>query len=291
MFPGESHIAAAVSGGADSVAMLYLLDKFAVARNWQIEVLHINHGIREDSDSDERFVKEIAEQLGLPFRCVRPTPVSGGSMESRWSLIRQGIFLEQTGMVAVAHTASDRAETVLMRLFQGAGLRGLGGMDYTGVGPVRRPMLDIHGSEVKDWLREKGYGWVEDTSNQDTEICRNRLRLNVMPVLENNFPEAVAGICRSGALISRWRDLQEQLSVIVEHDSIARGELLEMPAVLGALALWQMAGKPRKGFEEFQKILGWLNRGGEGKHILPGGKRLVADYELVRVEARGSGRF
>ncbi|MCK5037427.1 MAG: hypothetical protein KAS73_16125, partial [Candidatus Sabulitectum sp.] len=100
-----------------------------------------------------------------------------------------------------------------------------------------------------------------------------------------------SGICRSGTLLSGWRDLQEQLFMFTEDNSVNRGELRAMPGVLGALTLWNMAGKPRNGFEEFQKILKWLNSGGKGEHILPGGKRLVADEEQIRVEARGPGRF
>lgn len=291
MFPSGSRITAAVSGGADSVAMLYMLNRFAVMRAWQIDVLHINHGLREDSIRDELFVKNFSGQLGLSFCCRRPDSGTDGSMESRWSSVRQSIFLEQSGIVAVAHTASDRAETVLMRLFEGSGLRGLGGMDYAGVGSVRRPMLDMHSSEIRNWLKEKDISWIEDSSNQNADIVRNRLRLQVMPVLEHNFPEAVSGICRSGALLSKWRDLQDQLNLCAENESIRRGELLEMPGVLGALTLWNLAGKPRSGFEEFNKILSWLSRGGKGNHILPGGKKLVAEDDLVRVEARGPGRY
>ncbi len=291
MFPGGSSITAAVSGGADSVAMLYLLSRFAVTKKWKIDVLHINHGLREDSGSDEEFVAHLSETLELPFRCRRPDSSTNGSLESRWSSIRQSIFLQQSGIVTVAHTASDRAETLLMRLFEGSGLRGLGGMDYAGVGPVRRPMLDMHGRDIRNWLKEKEINWVEDITNRDTDICRNRLRHEVMPVLENNFPGAVSGIARSGSILSRWRDLQEEISALAERDSVAIVELLEMPSVLASLTLWNLAGKPRNGFEEFNKILCWLNRGGRGKHILPGGKRLIAEGDLVLVEDRGSERY
>jgi len=291
LFPAGSHITAAVSGGADSVAMLHLLNRFAGAKRWTVHVLHINHGIREEADNDESFVKKLSKSFGLSCRCEHPEQAENGSMESRWSTVRQGIYEKQQGLVAVAHTASDRAETILLRLFEGAGLRGLGGMDYRGVGPVRRPMLDMQSTEIRDWLTKNRHSWVEDVSNTDTGINRNRLRLEVMPAVEKNFPEAVSGICRSGVLLSGWRDLQNQIEVFAGTDSIATGELLEMPGVLGALVLWQMAGKPRSGFQEFQKTLSWLNRGGKGEHILPGGKRLVAEGELVRVEIRGPGRF
>ncbi len=292
MLPEGSCITAAVSGGADSVAMLYLLYKFAPARKWTIDVLHINHGLREDSASDESFVGNLAGQLGMVFTCKTPSVDSTGSMESRWSRTRQAIYEKMPGIVTVAHTASDRAETLLMRLFEGAGLRGLGGMDYTGVGPVRRPLLDITGKELRSWLNEKGLKWIEDSSNRDTDISRNRLRLEVMPIINENFPEAVNGICRSGSLLSSWRDLQDQLFLFSEeNNSISRLELFEMPGVLAGLTLWQMAGQPRSGFQEFHKVLNWLKKGGKGNHILPGGKRLVADSEEIFVEERGTGRY
>ena len=291
MLPEGSCITAAVSGGADSVAMLYLLSKFAFTRKWKLDVLHINHSLRENSRRDEEFVSHLSEKLELPFLCRRPDSVENGSMESRWSSIRQSIFLQQSGIVAVAHTASDRAETLLMRLFEGSGLRGLGGMDYSGVGPVRRPMLDMHGRDIRKWLKESKLDWVEDESNGNPDIDRNRLRLRVMPVLEKSFPEAVSGIARSGAILSSWRDLQEAISASTESSSVAIMELLEMPSVLASLTLWNLAGKPRNGFEEFNKILCWLNRGGRGKHILPGGKRLVAEGDLVLVKDRGSERY
>ncbi len=291
MLPIGCSITAAVSGGADSVAMLYLLSRFAVARKWDLSVLHINHGLREESQRDEAFVKSLSEEFGLSFSCRRPVPGTEGSMESRWSSLRQDVFNEQPGIVTVAHTSSDRAETLLMRLFEGSGLRGLGGMDYSGTGSVRRPMLDMHKSEIRNWLVTNGIEWVEDKSNEDLDINRNRLRLQVMPVLESNFPEAVSGITRSGAILSRWRDLQEEISLISESNNLPIAELLEMPSVLASLTLWNLAGKPRNGFEEFNKILCWLNRGGRGKHILPGGKRLIAEGDLILVKDRGSERY
>jgi len=288
---GESKVTAAVSGGADSVAMLHLLNRFASSRGWCIDVLHINHRLRPDSDRDELFVSRLAEQMGLPFRSVHPESDQSGSMESRWSSIRQRVYNQQPGIVALAHSASDRAETVLLRLFEGSGLRGLGGMDYKGLGPVQRPLLDMQNTEIRNWLKEKNYEWIEDSSNRNTDISRNKLRLAVMPVLQQNFPEAIPGICRSGALLSRWRDLQDQLGMMSEGNSVTRKELLEIPCVLGALTLWQMAGRPRSGFEEFTKTMDWLSRGGNGTHLLPGGKRLVAEDELITVEIRGPGRF
>lgn len=291
MFPRGSDICAAVSGGADSVAMMHLLARFAGSRGWVVRVLHVNHQLRHDSDEDEQFVRGLAGELSLPFASVSPETVSGGSMESRWSSIRQQVYQSQPDLVAVAHNAGDRAETVLLRLVEGAGLRGLGGMDYSGRGSVRRPMLDMDRDSIRSWLAEQSLSWREDSSNSDPAMARNRMRMNVLPALRESFPEAVNGICRSGAILSKWRDLQEQLADMFTGDLIERSMFNELPEAVSSLALWQMAGKPRKGFAEFGKVTVWLKAGGNGTHLLPGGKKLIADRESVRIVEKGSGRY
>lgn len=291
LFPEGTSVCAAVSGGADSVAMVHLLSRYSRSRGWSVRVLHINHRLRPDAGADLRFVRELADSLSLPFTAVTLDPGTAGSVESRWSKARQKVYASQPETVAVAHNAGDRAETLLLRLVEGAGLRGLGGMDYRGIGPVRRPMLDLEREEIRSWLSAQGIPWAEDTTNTDTSIARNRMRLNVLPALVNNFPEAVQGICRSGAVLSNWRDLQDQITGMFAPDGIERKAFNSLPEVLGSLALWSMSGRPRKGFEEFVKVTGWINRGGTGEHILPGGKRLIAEADWITVEDRGPGRF
>lgn len=291
LFPGGSSICAAVSGGADSVAMVHLLSRFSRLKGWKVRVLHVNHRLRPEAHSDQLFVERLAEGLSLPFTTVFLETCPEGSMESRMSIARQAVYSSQKDLVAVAHTAEDRVETILLRLSEGAGLRGLGGMDYAGRGPVRRPVLDIRREALRDWLTAENIPWVEDRSNTDTSMARNRMRMNVLPVLEQNFPGAVQGMCRSGSILSGWRDLQDSITIMFPRDTMNRNEFLSLPGVLACLALWHMSGRPRKGFEEFGKIADWLQGGGTGEHLLPGGRRLVANMTELKVQERGSGRF
>jgi tRNA(Ile)-lysidine synthase len=271
--------------------MLHLCHRFSPSHDWRVRVLHINHGLRPEAAAEQSFVEALSIELGLPFEAVEGQPDGGGSMESRWSSLRQSVYSRQPDLVAVAHNAGDRAETILLRLVQGAGLRGLGGMDYRGRGPVRRPMLDIDRQDIRRWLEGEGIHWMEDRSNLDTDIARNRMRREVLPRLTESFPEAVGGICRSGAVLSAWRDLQEQISCMFPAEETGREDLISLPDALAALALWNMAGRPRKGFDELRKVIRWLRSGGKGEHILPGGKRLVATEDMIRIEKRGTGRF
>ncbi len=289
LIPKGSAVTAAVSGGADSIAMLHLLHRFAPARDWRLQVLHIDHGIRGDSGDDAEFVSETCQNLLIPCRIEKPEAGSGGSVESRWSLVRHRLYSQSNSIVAVAHTRSDRAETLLMRLVEGSGLRGLGGMDYRGRGPVVRPMLDIHRELVRTFLHENGLTWREDSTNLLDSAARNRIRLLVMPVLEQCFPGAVDGLSRSAAVLSLWRDLQEYLTEGAQN-SITRSEYMKLPDALRLAFLWSLAGKPRSGASELRKTDTWLLSGGSGEHLLPGGMKLLADAVYLSVSER-KGRF
>jgi tRNA(Ile)-lysidine synthase len=289
LLPSGSAVTAAVSGGADSVAMLCLLQRFAPARRWKIQVLHIDHGLREGSGADAAFVLEICGQLGVSCRIERPEALSGGSMESRWSLARQKLYNETGTVVAVGHTMSDRAETLLLRLMEGSGLRGLGGMDYRGIGPVVRPLLDVTGTQAREYLKERHIPWREDPTNLDPTLARNRIRLSVMPALRAVFPHGEEGLSRSSAALSRWRDLQDVLTESAGN-GMPRKEYLALPHVLRLAVLWAMAGKPRSGSDELGKTDSWLVSGGRGEHVLPGGLKLLADDEALAVHVR-KGRY
>jgi tRNA(Ile)-lysidine synthase len=289
LIPKGAGVTAAVSGGADSMAMLCLLHRFAPARNWNIEVLHIDHGIRSSSGEDAAFVAETCRGLGVPCRIEKPAAASGGSLESGWSLVRHRLYVESQRIVTVAHTRSDRAETLLLRLVEGSGLRGLGGMDYHGRGPVVRPMLDLHRDQVRGFLLDRRLPWREDSTNQDQSAARNRIRASVMPVLEEHFPEAAEGLSRASAVLSAWRDLQAVLAEAARNP-IPRGEYASLPEALRLAVLWSLAGQPRSGSDELFKTDAWVVSGGRGEHILPGGRKLVADPDALSVKAR-KGRY
>ncbi len=289
LIPKGAGVTAAVSGGADSMAMLYLLHRFAPARNWSIEVLHVDHGIRSSSGEDAAFVAETCGTLGVPCRIERPGAVSGGSLESGWSHVRHRLYVESGKVVAVAHTRSDRAETLLLRLVEGSGLRGLGGMDYRGRGPVVRPMLDLHRDQVRDFLSERRLPWREDATNQEQSVARNRIRVSVMPVLEKHFPEAADGLSRASAVLSAWRDLQA-LVASTARNPMPRAEYTSLPEALRLSVLWSLAGQPRSGADELFKTDQWVVSGGTGEHILPGGPLLLAGSDLLLVKTK-EGRY
>jgi tRNA(Ile)-lysidine synthase len=290
ILPQGSRIVAAVSGGGDSMALLRLLHRFSGHMGWAVSVLHVDHGLRESSGADACFVCDSAEGLGLDCTCVKPDPPSKGSAEGEWSRIRQREYCRQAGgedaLVAVGHTASDRAETLLMRLIEGSGLRGLGGMDYTGRGPVRRPLLDLTAHETRAYLESIGQKWLEDQTNRDRSILRNRLRLEVMPHIEGVRPGAELGLARAAAGLSDWRRavfqaVEESLEKAAVRSSgpvrVDRERFLALPGALRLGLLWELSGRPRKGRLELEKTEKWIAAGGCGIRDLPGGASLTSD--------------
>ena len=200
------HVACGLSGGADSVCLLYLLLACRKKFSFELSAVHINHGIREEADLDELYVRKLCRRTGVPLTVIR-VDVSKEKQKTRESTetaarrLRYEAFDRlQADRVALAHHRRDQAETVLLHLIRGAGSEGLCGMR-----PVRgryiRPLLDIDPSDLRAYLSERRIGWIEDQSNQDTTYRRNYLRHEVMPLLETMNPQAAASICRTACLL------------------------------------------------------------------------------------------
>ena len=186
--PGD-RVICAVSGGADSVALLlgmYLLRK---KLNICLEAAHFNHNLRgEESQRDAAFVKALCERYDVPLHMESGKVVAGKKgLEAAARDARYAFFGALNGKIATAHTADDNAETVLMHLVRGTGLKGLGG-----IAPVRenliRPMLQVTRAEVLEFLAEYHQPFVEDSSNKTDAFLRNRLRHHVMPLLRQENP-------------------------------------------------------------------------------------------------------
>jgi len=295
ILPPGSRVAAAVSGGSDSLAMLRMLCAFRSHMDWDLYVLHIHHGVREQSESEAERVRATARLLDLPFVLRSLDPPGRGSLEAGLSRMRQEVYEaegREGSLVAVGHTATDRAETLLMRMLEGAGLRGLGGMSFWGVGPVRRPMLRMERGELQEYLRAQSIGWVRDQSNRDTAILRNALRHRVFPVLEEISPGAAGRMAASAELLSGWRDFarratSEAVEGLRTAGGLDRRGYQELPRQLRLSVLWAICGRPRKGREELEKTDRWLMDGGTGSHAMPGGAVLEAETEtLSTTEAR-----
>ncbi|MFL6352462.1 MAG: tRNA lysidine(34) synthetase TilS [Bryobacteraceae bacterium] len=182
-----------VSGGADSVVLLHLLRKLSERLQIQLTVLHLNHQLRgSESHSDEQCVRSIAEALEVPAVVQRNEIATGENLEQAARAARREFYrraMQQLSLrgVALGHTRSDQAETVLFRLLRGAGTTGLAGMRMMTQEGFIRPLLTTTRQEVRSWAVEHSIHWREDSSNSNVAFRRNRLREQVMPALARNF--------------------------------------------------------------------------------------------------------
>ena len=202
----------AVSGGADSVALLVLMAELAGAHGFEPVVLHFDHGIRKDSADDAVFVRRLAGRFGLPFHTARVKVErrKGESIEMaarRERLAFFGSSMKSLGLdcIATGHHMDDVAETFLMRLKRASGADGLAGLKpvsfVDGIVFVR-PLLNVRGGELRAFLRSRGIAWREDSTNGDTSILRNKVRHVILPFLERELdPKIVEHICRSAGYL------------------------------------------------------------------------------------------
>jgi tRNA(Ile)-lysidine synthase len=226
MLRGGEVVLAAVSGGADSVALLDLLAELREPLRLALHALHVHHGLRAEADQDAAAVEALSARLAVPFHLVRVAvrqapPWEGLEAEARRArhrALRAGAAAVGAAVIATGHTADDQAETVLMRLLQGAGPRGLGG-----IAPVRRPyirpLIETHRSEIEAHCRARGLAWVEDPSNRDLRFLRNRIRHQLLPLLgEVCAPNPVESLCRSAALARRLvADLEQRAADLLDR--------------------------------------------------------------------------
>ena len=186
--PGDRLICA-VSGGADSVALLFAMYLLRERLDITLEAAHFNHRLRgEESDADEAFVKELCGRYDIPLHLGSGRILPGkkgleaAAREARYAFLRS-----LPGKIATAHTADDNAETVLLHLVRGTGLKGLGGISPMN-GNVIRPMLTVTRREVEAFLSEYALPHREDSTNATDLFLRNRIRRNVMPLLLQENP-------------------------------------------------------------------------------------------------------
>lgn len=205
-------IGLAVSGGADSTALLVALAGLREALGFSAVVLHVDHGLRPDSHDDARFVEGLASKFGIPCHTlrarIRRRPRESIEMAARRT--RLAFFSRMTrklGLDAIAtgHHADDVAETFVMRLARGAGPEGLAGLKrishVDGITFIR-PLLDFRDTELRDFLRSRGISWREDSTNSDTSILRNKVRHVILPFLREHLDQRITEhLCKSAAIL------------------------------------------------------------------------------------------
>lgn len=200
MFEPGQKAGIAVSGGADSVCLLDVLRELAPRWNLRLHVLHLDHGIRaEASRQDAEFVRKLAAQLGFPFhlKAVKLSAATRNLEQSaREARIEFFTALISDGVVdriALGHTRSDQAETVLFRLLRGAGTTGLAGVRPVTSNGFVRPLIELPRDRILAYLKERGLEWREDATNRHTRFARNRIRHELLPYLGREWnPQIMA---------------------------------------------------------------------------------------------------
>ena len=212
--PGE-RVGVAVSGGGDSILLLDFMTRFALKSGLRLAAVHFNHHLRgAEADADESFVRELAGARAIEFigggaDVARAARETRGNVEATARRLRYKFFFGLVNQgslhkVATAHTASDQAETVLLRLLRGAGTRGLGGIYPVLEGSVVRPFLNLTRAEVQSELRARKLDFRLDSTNLNTRLARNKVRANLLPMLEKEFNPAVVRLLKD--LATRARD-------------------------------------------------------------------------------------
>ena len=247
MLAAGMRVGVAVSGGADSVCLLYVLRELAAEWRLCLTVLHLDHQLRgAESRADAEFVARMAVELGVAVM-ARAVELPAGNVEeaareARLAFFREAIASGAVDRVATGHTRSDQAETVLFRFLRGAGTAGLSGIRPVTPEGIVRPLIDVERAEVEAFLRERGIAWREDSTNANRRFARNRIRHELLPQLAREWnPEVAATLARTAdwalAEESYWEAEVDRLAadrlreeggaVLVEASAIA-----ELPAAV-----------------------------------------------------------
>ncbi|HET6746245.1 MAG TPA: tRNA lysidine(34) synthetase TilS [Candidatus Limnocylindria bacterium] len=223
--PSDAPFVLAVSGGPDSTALLHGAARLMAdgARAWKLTVAHLDHGLRDGSATDAARVGEVAAGLGLAFRTSRTDIAAlardeGRSLEDAGRQARYRFLEDVAGgagpdaLIATAHTADDLAETILLRIVRGSGLRGLRGIPARR-GRVVRPLLAERRTGLREALDQAGISYLLDPTNDDPSYAeRNRIRSEVLPALERINPRAVDALLRLSANAAADDDLLDALA-------------------------------------------------------------------------------
>ncbi len=313
MLTSRDRVLTGVSGGADSVCLALVLKELG----FDVAVAHVNHGLRgAESDTDEKFTKELAGTLGVPFFATkvalsgpapaasalrlsrRPLPGGEANLEAAGREARRQFFIETArrrgySKIALAHTRNDRVETFLMNLLRGAGSEGLVSMAPVS-GNTIRPLIETGRNEVEAYLTENNQSWRTDSSNFDLGFARNRLRHAVIPELESRFnPSLIQTLARTVEILEAedaWmRAVADQW--LSEHGRkeendflIPAAELKSAPAGLVRRILrtvLRLAGSGLRdvSFGHIEAVRALLEEGKSGKFVqIPGGLQAAREF-------------
>jgi len=305
--PGRP-IVAMLSGGRDSTCLLDVTVVLCDPR--RVSALHVNYGLREQADADERHCLVLCERLGVELEVVRAERSSVGRSAGRrevagnvqaWARdvryrAAESMARERDALIATGHTASDQAETILYRLAASPGRRALLGM-VAAEGRLVRPLLGLSREQTAAYCEARGLEWREDESNDDERYARTRVRHGLLPALRGVHPAAEANVLRTAMLLREETEMLDAL-VAVElagRTGIAIARLRELPAALARLVVVRLAEDaagtyvPQAG-DRVKEILALADRGGRAELHVGGLAGAVIEHgvlEMVKLPPRG----
>jgi len=298
LIPPGSRVVCAVSGGADSVAMLHCLMSLRGELSIAVSAAHYNHRLRgAESDRDEAFVRALCRDWDVPLTVgsgdvAARAAQTGESVEEAARAMRYAFFASLPGLVATAHTADDNLETVLLNLLRGTGLRGLCGIPPRR-GAIIRPLLCLTRDEVAAYSRENGLRHVEDSTNGSGRYLRNRLRHQVLPLLQAENPSVSETVLRSCLLLRQDEEFLNSLArSALESAAVpggwSCGSLRKQPDAVRTRAvhlLLRQISAPKLSERHIAAVDRLILEGGpSARCILPGGFTAARRYDCLTLQ-------
>ena len=299
-------VGVAVSGGTDSVALLRLLLELRGELGIVLSVLHFHHGIRgAEADGDAEFVAGLAQRHSLELHSgsgdapghagARQASLETAARELRYQFFAKLIKSGAADKIATGHTLDDQAETVLMKSLRGAGTRGRAGIYPALATGIVRPLLSVRRGELEEYLRGLGQDWHEDSTNRDRRHLRNRVRHELVPLLERDFNPEVTRVLAESAEVARaeeefWQVETERLlpqicpqgEATLQLDALLAQPLAVQRRLVRAALERAGAGFDFRHGEEILRLAQKLR----GAVELPGGWRVVRGKGDMRIEKR-----
>ncbi|QPJ63448.1 MAG: tRNA lysidine(34) synthetase TilS [Candidatus Nitronauta litoralis] len=302
LFPKDSKVLLALSGGPDSTALVHVLSGLSAKLNISLGVAHLNHQMRgEESNKDAEFVQILADEFHLPCH-VKAMDVKdwaereGYSFQEGARKCRQQFFSEiarehHYTLIALGHHQDDQAETVIMNILRGSGLQGLGGI-LGKSGLFVRPLLNCSRQEILDYLGARKATFREDSSNLDTSYLRNKVRLELIPHIKSDFAPRFKEQLGKMAQLLQWDEsfLSEEAQKFFQGLSSRKGSILTLPAgklksvhpaILNRVlrfAIQEIKGDLRSvEFDHVQQVCQLLSDNSVGACVLPGDTRISLD--------------
>jgi tRNA(Ile)-lysidine synthase len=317
----HKHLLLAVSGGADSVALLLAMQTLKRPLGFRISVAHLNHGLRgSEGRADAAFVTALARRLRVTCltgradvrRLARRKHISleMAAREARYRFLARTAAAKGATAIVTAHTADDQAETVLLRLARGCGATGLGGIRpaglLSGLGidmpssdvALLRPLLDVSRDDIEAFLEREGQAWREDVTNASTDFLRNRVRHEVLPLLEERLNPAVRQtLCRTAEIFAEEDAWVGELAKEALGDCLDDGGRLKrealalLPAALARRVVRRWLGEEgvaavRADFSSVERVRELAGQATGSREVtLQGGWRVVRRYGVLTVES------